>query len=173
MSCHVDVAEQTGAHVPLTRRQWDEYPAAWFERYARPRWAADEPYWGMWCVPEQARRRTPDNVSCALADVLLDPLPGADYDAIVSISALYHLPLPDTLTLLSAACDPAVSSPRCRSCTALLERCVRKRGVPDIPGPGGPEGRRGADRRGLTGGFHCPVRGPVRPGDALHAAGGS
>jgi hypothetical protein len=26
--------------------------SAWFERYARSRWAADEPYWGMWCIPQ-------------------------------------------------------------------------------------------------------------------------
>ena len=26
--------------------------SAWFERYARLRWASAEPYWGMWCIPQ-------------------------------------------------------------------------------------------------------------------------
>jgi SAM-dependent methyltransferase len=26
--------------------------SVWFERYAHPRWAAAEPYWGMWCIPQ-------------------------------------------------------------------------------------------------------------------------
>jgi SAM-dependent methyltransferase len=41
-----------GSHVPITRRQWDERLSVWFERYAQPRWAADEPYWGMWRIPQ-------------------------------------------------------------------------------------------------------------------------
>jgi 2-polyprenyl-3-methyl-5-hydroxy-6-metoxy-1,4-benzoquinol methylase len=51
---------------------------------------------------EEAKRRTPENVRCVLGDVLTDPLPGQDYDAIVSISALHHMPLPDALTVLAA-----------------------------------------------------------------------
>jgi 2-polyprenyl-3-methyl-5-hydroxy-6-metoxy-1,4-benzoquinol methylase len=39
---------------------------------------------------EEARRGTPNNVNCVLADVLADSLPGKDYDAIFSISALHH-----------------------------------------------------------------------------------
>ncbi|HEV2256823.1 MAG TPA: class I SAM-dependent methyltransferase [Streptosporangiaceae bacterium] len=46
------MAGETGGHVPVTRRQWDEHMSAWFERYAHPRWAAAEPYWGMWCIPQ-------------------------------------------------------------------------------------------------------------------------
>src|SRR5215469_16307094 len=46
------MAGEAGGHVPATRRQWDEHMSAWFERYARPRWAAAEPYWGMWCIPQ-------------------------------------------------------------------------------------------------------------------------
>jgi SAM-dependent methyltransferase len=46
------MADEAGAHVPVTRRQWDEHMSAWFDRYAHPRWAADEPYWGMWCIPQ-------------------------------------------------------------------------------------------------------------------------
>src|SRR5215472_7972767 len=66
---------------------------------------------------EEARRRTPGNVSCVLADVLADPLPGTDYDAIFSISALHHMPLQDALPLLAAALRPggvlaAIALPR-------------------------------------------------------------
>jgi len=38
--------------VAVTRRLWDEHMSAWFERYARSRWASAEPYWGMWCIPQ-------------------------------------------------------------------------------------------------------------------------
>jgi SAM-dependent methyltransferase len=54
---------------------------------------------------ELARRRTPENVNCMLADVLTDPLPG-DYDAIVSISALHHMPLRDALQRFAALLRP-------------------------------------------------------------------
>jgi SAM-dependent methyltransferase len=55
---------------------------------------------------EEARRRTPGNVNCLLADVLDGPLPGKDYDAIFSISALHHMPLQDALEVLAAALRP-------------------------------------------------------------------
>jgi SAM-dependent methyltransferase len=66
---------------------------------------------------EKAKRRTPGNVNCVLADVLSDSLPGGDYDAIFSISALHHMPLPDALPLLAAALRPggilaAIALPR-------------------------------------------------------------
>lgn len=66
---------------------------------------------------EEASRNTPDNVHCVLADVLADPLPAADYDAIVSISALHHMPLQDALPVLAAGLRPggvlaAVALPR-------------------------------------------------------------
>jgi SAM-dependent methyltransferase len=66
---------------------------------------------------DEARRRAPGNVTCVLADVLADPLPGKDYDAIVSISALHHMPLEDALPVLAAALRPggvlaAVALPR-------------------------------------------------------------
>jgi SAM-dependent methyltransferase len=66
---------------------------------------------------EEARRRTPGNVNCVLADVLADPLPGRDYDAVVSISALHHMPLGDALPVLAAALRPggvlaAIALPR-------------------------------------------------------------
>jgi SAM-dependent methyltransferase len=46
------MVDEAGGHVRVTRRQWDEHMSAWFERYARPRWAATEPYWGIWCIPQ-------------------------------------------------------------------------------------------------------------------------
>lgn len=55
---------------------------------------------------EQARRTTAPTVRCVLADVLVDPLPGKEYDAIVSISALHHMPLRDVLPPLAAALRP-------------------------------------------------------------------
>lgn len=66
---------------------------------------------------EQAQRGTPANVRCVRGDVLVDPLPGKDYDAIVSISALHHMPLHEALPVLAAALRPggvlaAVALPR-------------------------------------------------------------
>jgi SAM-dependent methyltransferase len=66
---------------------------------------------------EQAKRRTPDNVNCVVGDVLVDSLPGKDYDAIFSITALHHMPLQDALKVLAAALRPggvlaAVALPR-------------------------------------------------------------
>ena len=66
---------------------------------------------------EEAKRRTPGNVSCVHADVLAGPLPGQDYDAIFSISALHHMPLQDALPVLGAALRPggvlaAIALPR-------------------------------------------------------------
>lgn len=66
---------------------------------------------------EEANQRTPDNVNCVLADVLADSLPGKDYDAIFSISALHHMPLEDSLPVLGDALRPggvltAIALPR-------------------------------------------------------------
>ena len=65
----------------------------------------------------EAKRRTPANVNCVLADVLAGPLPGKDYDAIFSISALHHMPLRESLPVLAAALRPggvlaAIALPR-------------------------------------------------------------
>lgn len=65
----------------------------------------------------EARRRAPDNVNCVLGDVLIDVLPHQDYDAIVSITALHHMPLDEALPRLSDALRPggvlaAVALPR-------------------------------------------------------------
>jgi SAM-dependent methyltransferase len=53
-----------------------------------------------------ARRAVPANVRCIPADVLTHPLQSAAYDAIVSVSALHHLPLASALRRLAAALRP-------------------------------------------------------------------
>ena len=65
----------------------------------------------------EARRRVPTNVNCVQADVLTDALPATDYDAIVSISALHHMPLDTVLPQLADALRPggvlaAIALPR-------------------------------------------------------------
>jgi trans-aconitate methyltransferase len=65
----------------------------------------------------EARRRTPANVNCVQADVLTDGLPATNYDAIVSISALHHMPLETVLPQLADALRPggvlaAIALPR-------------------------------------------------------------
>ena len=59
------MADPAGGHVAVTRHLWDEHMSAWFERYARSRWAAAEPYWGMWCILQSRLPVLPT----ALADV--------------------------------------------------------------------------------------------------------
>src|SRR5215470_12082320 len=61
------MADETGGHVAVTRRQWDEHMSAWFERYARSRWAAAEPYWGIWCIPQSRLPAMPDGLAGAVA----------------------------------------------------------------------------------------------------------
>jgi len=55
---------------------------------------------------DAARRAVPANVTCILADVRTAPLPAAGYDAITSISALHHMPLPEVLPRLASALRP-------------------------------------------------------------------
>jgi SAM-dependent methyltransferase len=55
---------------------------------------------------EAARRRAPANVTCVHADVMKLSLPAEHYDAIVSITALHHLPLGDALRHLAPALRP-------------------------------------------------------------------
>ena len=55
---------------------------------------------------EKAKRVVPSNVTCILADVLQEPLPGTRYDAIVSISALHHAPVEEVLPRLARALRP-------------------------------------------------------------------
>jgi SAM-dependent methyltransferase len=55
---------------------------------------------------EAARQRTPANVACIHADVLKLSLPAEHYDAIVSITALHHVPLGDALRHLAPTLRP-------------------------------------------------------------------
>ncbi|MBU3061539.1 class I SAM-dependent methyltransferase [Nocardia sp. NEAU-G5] len=55
---------------------------------------------------ELAERRVPDNVMCILGDVLEHPLPAEGYDAIVSMTALHHVPLDEVLPVLDRALRP-------------------------------------------------------------------
>jgi ubiquinone/menaquinone biosynthesis C-methylase UbiE len=64
-----------------------------------------------------AVRRTPDNVTCMLGDVMTHPLPENSYDAIFSISALHHMDLATALPRFAALLRPggvlaAVALPR-------------------------------------------------------------
>lgn len=64
-----------------------------------------------------AKRAVPQNVRCLLGDVREQPLPEGTYDAIVSISALHHMPLDEVLPVLARAVRPggviaAVALPR-------------------------------------------------------------
>ena len=61
------MVDEAGSHVTVTRRQWDERLSAWFERYARARWAAAEPYWGMWCIPQSQLPVLPPDAAGATA----------------------------------------------------------------------------------------------------------
>jgi SAM-dependent methyltransferase len=66
---------------------------------------------------EVAKQVTPNNVTCILGDVMHETLPAERYDAIVSVTALHHLPLEDALRRLSSALRPggviaAVALPR-------------------------------------------------------------
>jgi SAM-dependent methyltransferase len=53
-----------------------------------------------------ARRQVPGNVTCVLADVMDLPLAAGSYDAIMSMTALHHLPLAPSLQRLSEALRP-------------------------------------------------------------------
>src|SRR5215471_9874883 len=66
MDCSPELSK-TGGHVAVTRRQWDEHMSAWFERYARSRWAAAEPYWGIWRIPQSRLPVLPAGVAGEVA----------------------------------------------------------------------------------------------------------
>jgi SAM-dependent methyltransferase len=53
--------------VSVTRRQWDEQLSGWFDRDAPERWAAVEPYWGMWSIPQSRLPVLPADVAGATA----------------------------------------------------------------------------------------------------------
>ena len=53
--------------MAATRRHWDEHMSAWFEQGARPRWAAAEPYWGIWRIPQSRLPVLPADLADAVA----------------------------------------------------------------------------------------------------------
>lgn len=53
-----------------------------------------------------AKQATPGNVTCILGDVLEQPSPAGNYDAIVSISTLHHMRLDEVLPVLADALRP-------------------------------------------------------------------
>ncbi|GAB2721887.1 class I SAM-dependent methyltransferase [Nocardia thraciensis] len=55
---------------------------------------------------DRALRSVPGNVSCILGDVRDWELPDDGYDAIVSVTALHHVPLEETLPVLARALRP-------------------------------------------------------------------
>ncbi len=64
-----------------------------------------------------ARRIAPPNLTCTVADVLDVELPRGEYDAIVSVTALHHMPLDRVLPILAETLRPggvlaAVALPR-------------------------------------------------------------
>ena len=66
---------------------------------------------------DAARRRTPPNVNCVLGDVMTEPFRSEQYDAIVSLTVLHHLPIREALMRLAEALRPggvlvAVALPR-------------------------------------------------------------
>jgi hypothetical protein len=92
--------------------------SAWFERYARPRWAAAEPYWGMWYIP-QSRGAGPGPRSGP-------PRRGRGRaPRRASHADTYALPQPS-----STAVAPAASSGRTARC--------RQQRLPGVPGRVGP-----------------------------------
>src|SRR6516162_9493352 len=60
------MTDVAGDHMAVTRRQWDEHMSAWFERNARSRWAAAEPYWGIWCIPQSQLPVLPEDLAGAV-----------------------------------------------------------------------------------------------------------
>ncbi|MBB5914671.1 SAM-dependent methyltransferase [Nocardia transvalensis] len=66
---------------------------------------------------DSAMRTVPGNVTCILGDVLDWEFPEENYDAIVSVTALHHVPLDEALPVLARALRPggvlaAVALPR-------------------------------------------------------------
>jgi SAM-dependent methyltransferase len=52
---------------PDTRRLWEEHLAPWFDQWAHAKWAAAEPYWGMWHIPQSQLPFLPADLSGATA----------------------------------------------------------------------------------------------------------
>jgi ubiquinone/menaquinone biosynthesis C-methylase UbiE len=64
---HWCMTEVARGDVPVTRRHWDEHLSARFERYARSRWAAAEPYWGNMVIPQSRLPVLPAELAGAAA----------------------------------------------------------------------------------------------------------
>jgi SAM-dependent methyltransferase len=60
-------AEQVTGHVELNRRYWDDVLAEPFGARARRHWAAGEPIWGMWNIPQSRLAVLPDDVAGRVA----------------------------------------------------------------------------------------------------------
>jgi SAM-dependent methyltransferase len=50
-------------HVAVNRHYWDDELAEWFGARARRYWAAEEPFWGIWCIPQSRLPLLPDDVA--------------------------------------------------------------------------------------------------------------
>jgi SAM-dependent methyltransferase len=56
-------AEHGSNHVVVNRRSWEGSLAEWFGRRARVHWAAAEPFWGIWNIPQSRLAVLPDDVA--------------------------------------------------------------------------------------------------------------
>lgn len=54
-------------HVRINQRHWDTELAAFFAQFARDRWAAEEPVWGNWAIPQSRLPLLPEDVSGQIA----------------------------------------------------------------------------------------------------------
>ncbi|HZN75573.1 MAG TPA: methyltransferase domain-containing protein [Micromonosporaceae bacterium] len=50
-------------HVLANRRYWDDVLGEWFGARARTHWAATEPFWGTWNIPQSQLPVIPDDVA--------------------------------------------------------------------------------------------------------------
>jgi SAM-dependent methyltransferase len=50
-------------HVVANRRYWDDELSEWFGGRARRHWAAEEPFWGVWCIPQSRLPVLPADVA--------------------------------------------------------------------------------------------------------------
>jgi SAM-dependent methyltransferase len=50
-------------HVASNRRYWDDTLAGWFAARARRHWAAAEPIWGMWNIPQSQLSVLPEDMT--------------------------------------------------------------------------------------------------------------
>lgn len=60
---HTAVSSPSPDHVLANRRYWDEERADWFGARARGYWAATEPFWGIWRIPQTELPVLPDGIA--------------------------------------------------------------------------------------------------------------